>query len=429
MKKHGVNRKLVTSVMVLAFLSLPAMVMAEAIGMGTAYTAEELAKVREWEKTWVGKKIDKTNIDQVAEFLPEPWVGIYKNPEKWGAPQGEVFTMEIVPYQKMTESKGFVAATQKYAGQYKIDSEGLMTNIKEVAGRPFLNPKNGLEIAWNFEMNNHGDTAKYRRFSPNINPKSRTERLSDQEYWEFYFINRTELDPKPALPDKQNKKGYRRGMFVHMYKPAEFLNTRMFTMRPIDQSKDDDSYLWYSQFRRIRRMSTAQRTDSIDGTDLIYDDEYLWDGQLKRNTYTLKGRKEMLSGRHQDMKKTTRSPGQGIVNGLAYERCNTYLVEVINKDPNYLYGKRIWYVDPENYYILWSEIYDQLGRYWKCFMNNLDMKKTENGEVRPFIVGTVFQDFQRTHSGLSDQQYYYEPKISNKLSPTMFTIANLQKTY
>ena len=43
-------------------------------------------------------------------------------------------------------------------------------------------------------------------------------------------------------------------MFLHMYLPAEFLNTRMYTLRYIDQKKEDDSYLWYSQFRRIRRM-------------------------------------------------------------------------------------------------------------------------------------------------------------------------------
>jgi hypothetical protein len=30
------------------------------------YEGEELTEVREWEKTWVGKRIDGTNIDQVA---------------------------------------------------------------------------------------------------------------------------------------------------------------------------------------------------------------------------------------------------------------------------------------------------------------------------------------------------------------------------
>ncbi len=33
-----------------------------------------LQKSREWEKTWVGKKVDASSIDQVAQFLPEGFV-------------------------------------------------------------------------------------------------------------------------------------------------------------------------------------------------------------------------------------------------------------------------------------------------------------------------------------------------------------------
>ncbi len=427
MKARGVLLTFVCMMICTAVLFIPAAVCAAELDLGTAYTAAELQKVRDWEKTWVGKKIDNTNIDQVAEFLPESWIELYKDPKKWGAPDGTVYSFEIVPYKKINETKGFTEASKTCKPQ--LDGNGYLANIKDIAGRPFPDPKNGLEVAWNFELNNKGDTYQYRRYSPNINPKSRTERVSDQEQWLLYFINRTEIDPKPAFPEKKNKKGYRRGMFLHMYKPAEFINTRMYTLRYIDQSKEDDSYLYYSQFRRIRRMSTAQRTDSIDGTDLIYDDEDMWDGQLLRNNYTLKGRKDMLACRHQDMKKLTREQGQGQPNGIVMERCNTYIVEVVNKDPNYLYSKRIWYVDPENYYVLWQEIYDAPGRFWKCFMQMLDVEPTAIGDERAEIVGTIYHDFQRIHSGLSHNEHFYTPKVSHKISPSMFTIANLQKTY
>jgi predicted PurR-regulated permease PerM len=45
-----------------------------------AYTDEELAKVREWEKTWAGKKIDKSNVDQIKEYLPDSYAGVYAKP-------------------------------------------------------------------------------------------------------------------------------------------------------------------------------------------------------------------------------------------------------------------------------------------------------------------------------------------------------------
>ena len=108
-------------------------------------------------------------------------------------------------------------------------------------------------------------------------------------------------------------------------------------MRAVDYT----SYLYYSEFRRIKRISQAERTNAIDGTDMIYDDGNMWDGYLHHNkSFDYKGKKNMLVARHQDIKKVTRVEGQGQANGYDMERCNMYVVEVKHKDPNYLYGKR-----------------------------------------------------------------------------------------
>ena len=121
-----------------------------------AYGVEELAKVREWEKTWAGKKIDKSNIDQVAQFLPESIVKMCKAGEPWGAP-AEGFYFNIVPYKQIIETSGTIEATKKYAPTVKQDAEGYITNYAEIAGVPFPNPKNGLEVAWNFDFTNSND--------------------------------------------------------------------------------------------------------------------------------------------------------------------------------------------------------------------------------------------------------------------------------
>jgi hypothetical protein len=388
-----------------------------------AYTPEELAKVREWEKIWVGKKIDQANIDQVADFFPSSCVELFKNPEKWNAPpEGNFFT--IVPYRQIIETSGMIEATQKYSPMVKTDAEGIILNYKEIAGIPFPNPKTGLEIAYNFECNTRGDSSKHRYYAPNANPRTKTDRIADQKFQYLYYIHRVDMDPRPAFPD--NPKSYHRGEFMHMYLPPEMLNTRFFTMRHVDPKKQDLSYIYYAQYRRIRRMSTSERTNAIDGTDMIYDDGQMWDGHLTRNTYTLKGKKEMLLCRHQDMTKVTRQTGQGFANGYEYERCNTYVLEVINNDPNYLYNKRIWYVDPETYIIMWQEVYDQLGRFWKCFCHHTNNIQTAKGEMKNYYVGFTIEDFQRTHSGFTK---IHEQEISIDINPNIYTLSNLQKTY
>jgi hypothetical protein len=397
--------------------------------MQKAYSDAELTKVREWEKTWAGKKIDKTNVEQVAQFLPAPFVDVIKNPNnKWGeGPDGYYFM--IRPYEFVPETPNFIAASKASAGKAKLNADGEIENLTELAGRLFMDPgEDGMKMAWNFEMQNKGDAFTYRKYSPNINPKNQSERLADQQYSEFYYINRTEMDPTPAIV--KNPKGFRRGMFLHMYLPAEFINTRMFTLRYTDQKKEDDSYLWYSQFRRIRRMNTSQRTDAIDGSDLIYDDEYLWDGQLSRNTYTYKGKKELLTDRHDGWIQTKRASGESFTNGMTFERCNLLTVEAINKDPNYIYGKRVWYLDPETYYIMYTDIYDQQGRFWKMFFNATLPLRSELGQMKPVIIGTHFYDIQRTHSGLANSQGVTQPVVSDStVTAEMFTTSYLQKTY
>lgn len=422
--KTVATKTLVCICTALLFMALPA----AAQEMQKAYTDAELTKVREWEKTWAGKKIDKTNVDQVADLMLPTFVDIIKDPDKWGSsPEGYFFM--IRPYEFIPETPGFIAASKANAGKAKLAADGTIENLGELAGRLFMDPgEDAMKIAWNFEMQNRGDAFTYRKFSPNVNPKNKTERLADQQYNEYYFVNRTELDPKPALPN--NPKGYRRGMFLHMYLPAEFINTRMFTLRYVDQKKEDDSYLWYSQFRRIRRVNTSQRTDAIDGSDLIYDDEYLWDGQLLRNTYTYKGKKELLTQRHDGLAQTTRESGISLSNNMNFERCNLLVIEAVNKDPNYVYGKRVWYLDPETYYIMHTEIYDQQGRFWKLFFNSTQPVKTSTGVMKPVIVGTHFYDAQRIHSGVANSQATNQPTVSDTaVTADWYTTSYLQKTY
>ena len=285
--------------------------------------------------------------------------------------------------------------------------------------------KGGQQLAWNYDYNTHGDAYHWLRTGPALEVKQRTERVSSQDMTELYFVSRVDVDPKPNLL-ASNPKGMRRGYFIHLYKPPEFVNTRMFNIRYLDYSKSDDGYMWYSQFRRIRRISTAQRTDSIDGSDLIYDDEYLWDGAIPRNTYKYIGKKDLLCSRQQDLKILQRVSGQGMPNGITRERLNTIVVEVMSKDKNYIYGKRVWYLDPESYYIQWTEIYDNLGRFWKCFENWTNQFPLEStGEMKKVIVGTEFMDFQRTHCGISLQEC--KGVGLTQVDQNMFTINNLQK--
>ncbi len=160
---------------------------------------------------------------------------------------------------------------------------------------------------------------------------------------------------------------------------------------------------------------------------MIYDDEYGWDGHIQRNTYQLIGKKDLLCSRHTDTKKFQRAPGQAIPNNITRERISTYVVEVKSKDPNYIYSKRVWYVDPETYLMLWTELYDELKRPWKCFEYLHADFKTNKGEMKNMIVGVMLLDFQRTHASLPLHEIYEVG--TEKVDKSMFTVSYLQQAY
>ncbi len=422
-RRHAV----LTSLFACLLLMVPMFAGAEEVQFPVpVYTPDELAKVREWEKTWVGKKIDASNIDQVAHLLPEGVVNIFKNQKTWFAPP-EGFSFLISEHKPAGITPGTIEATKKWAPLVKTDAEGKITNYDEIAGVPFPNPKTGLEVAYNFECNTRGDTYKSRWASPVINPRTKSDRPADQVFTEMFFIHRVDVEPKPAYSKKDNRKGYFRTQLMHMYLPPEMLNSRLLQLRYIDDNKDDDAYLYYATFRRVRRISTTERTNAIDGTDQLYDDAYQWDSHVKQNTYKLIGRKEMLSPRHTDPTKGVRVAGQGFPTGLNFERCNLWVVEAVSKQKGYIYSKRIWYVDPETWLIVWQETFDKNGKYWKVFGELTNDEKDANGDMRNFFSGLIILDMIRIHAGWSVQ-------ITKQLSvptikPNIFTTSNLQKTY
>jgi hypothetical protein len=159
-------------------------------------------------------------------------------------------------------------------------------------------------------------------------------------------------------------------------------------------------------------MTPPRPANAIDGSFFFYDDELFWPGKLQRNVYELVGRKELLCGRHQDMKKITRGAGQGLPCGFSLERCSTLAVAVVNNAPEHATGKQVWYVDSETYEPVWIIIYDRAGRAVKCYLRLAGDLKTATGDAINFTVGSAYVDAENKKSGFSDQTRLFVPEIS-----------------
>lgn len=328
-----------------------------------SYNAAELQKVQQWENIHGGRKITALHVDQVKDFLHEAVYRIMKNPAMQGAAD---IWFEIVPYRPYETSPGRIEATRRYAPQSRLDERESLVGYGEVAGVPFPQPVSGIEMAWNFDSNTRGDSSRLRHRGTVVDCRTRHEREAETNRWELSWIGRYDVPPVPKIPDAGNKRGIARTFFQRHLAPPDFVDTSLLEVRYRD-GREEDLWVYTAAFRRIRRYPTSQRTDTIDGTDMIYDDQDGWYTHPTRNVYKALGRADLLVSRHQDIGQLQRNEGQGFWNGLQRERVNHWAVEVVNKEKEYIYSKQIWYLDPETWQMNFKVMYNRRGELWKLY--------------------------------------------------------------
>ncbi len=360
-----------------------------------AFEGEELVKVREWEKTWVGKKVTKDNIDQVKEFVPEMVYNVFTNPDKWGGDHH--YSFDVVPYKTFNPTPDLVAATQKYSplAQGKINADGILENYQDLAGIPFPEPKTGDELAWNFFLNTFGDEfLHWEGLGSPVDARTKIERGAVTSHWECWYVNRVNRDPKPKVP--KNRRKIRNARFMHMGAPPHMTDFQSLHIQYIDFGQRD-GWMYWPRFRKITRIQTDVRDDVYDGLDWIQDDfPRAWDEIPQVCNWKLIGRKKLLLPRHVETGEFSREKGMVMFSGIKRELINTYMVEATYKKSGYVYSKQIFYYDPETFTILFKYMYNKQGELWKNMEGLFHMRKIWGGEIA-LAEGYYLVDLIRRH--------------------------------
>ena len=383
-----------------------------------SWEGEQLAKVREWEKTWVGKKIDGSNVDQVKDFFPVALYNMHKDTAKW---QNSWF--EIVPYQTLPQPEGRIKYTKE--GKSWIDEkEGLRDYV---AGVCFPEPKAGIECAWNFDRWSRGDSSDSAGSEAYlIDGKIKYDRMSASRGRQMNYSARCWWAPTPEV---DNPKQILRASFSEFFFPIESKGNIILQVRYKDSWQPYDTWSWTPAIRRVRRVSTAQRTDPTASGDFCKDDNWIWDGAINRNKYKLLGRPDRLYVRHADLPKVTHKEGKVLWDGLQRERISPYQVEVKNvADAGYIYDHMIFDYDPESWMPLYADYYDRYGKMWKVqelFMQVYVSKyEPARGVQDASNAGGQGGDYQRIHGTCLLQRGL---EIGVPLSTELYTVNNLIK--
>ena len=118
-------------------------------------------------------------------------------------------------------------------------------------------------------------------------------------------------------------------------------------------------------------MTASDMQDPAVGQDMIYEDWQGFQQKLSPKRYPYKfeviGEGEFLVPITTDGSPYMSSKEGYIIKNMQLERRPCWVVQMTGLDKNYIYGKRIWYVDKEILYLHHLDNYDQKGRLYRTY--------------------------------------------------------------
>jgi hypothetical protein len=359
--------------------------------------------------------------------------------------------MRIVAPKKVEWPAEYKTATEKYASQVRIAPDGL-TLENYVAGLPFPeidpnDPQIALKIMWNYEHKPAvTDDVDLRNFDADTGSIATNQPMTVERHFlldhlrTLFYTGRLYQEPKPKYQPNPSQFRASSGLYP-ILEPFDLKGVGAVGNRYIDPAKQDDQWLYLPSLRRVRRLSTAQRSDALFGQDTDVDSYYGYNGHIAWMDWKFLGEREVLGvmhGEHYPVKWA--SPADWAFDEV-WEKRQVYVIEGVSKLPQYAYSKRIILIDKEAWVVPYSDIYDRAGELWKIWINDWSYRTEafpgageSYPDERPFQPAIIMMDMQLEHATKAalpshrypgEQGWYFNHGEKYGVEPEWFTVAAL----
>jgi len=387
-----------------------------------------------------GDKITDQNVDKVKDLV-SPGM-------EWCIKRGWPIT--IGETKRIEWPKAYKEATEKYASQAKLTPDGL--DVKNyVAGMPFpqIDPKDpqvAYKIMWNYSYQFlTTDDVDLRNFDADTGsiadhgPMSVERHFLLDHFRRLFWTGRLYVEPKPEKP---NPNGYRaqQGLYP-ILEPFDLKGVGALGNRYVDSGKQDDSWLYLPSLRRVRRLSTAQRSDALFGQDTDVDSYYGYAGHIAWMDWKYLGEKDVIGAFHAKNYPVKWHEKVDWAFDDVWEKRKVYVLEGVSKLPQYAYSKRVLYIDKEGWVMPFTDIYDRSGELWKIWINDYSFRTNVPGagaitypDEMGFIPAIVMVDMQLEHATRAslpsprfpgEQGWYFNQGEKAGITDDWFTVAAL----
>ena len=372
-----------------------------------------------------GDTLTANDLERMRPFVPPGYLEQLSFPE---------FRMEIAQPEKHAPSAAYMACTEKYGAQVRLAPDGALSNYR--CGQPFpqldaSDPQAGIKAEWNFDYHwdnyglqnldvlwiwdrfggTHEATAPTAIEAPpaglfeGINYTSKLptdvshdfggggafERTLNASYQRVRFSHLAQLDGAP-LPF-EGAADYEWKEMTYFYEPFDIRGTAFVIFRREDPHLAESAWAYVPNLRRVRRVSSEVKSDSLLGTDMVLDDFYAFNGRPLDWTWKFWGFKDILGvtdSKYQYLH-TYGPNGQIPDDRWSLRRC--VVLERIPKLPRYPYSSAWMFLDAEAYNALYHFAFDVKGKLWKT--NQWQWKYSEDTkEFAEVLHGTNTMWFQ-----------------------------------
>jgi hypothetical protein len=262
-------------------------------------------------------------------------------------------------------------ATQRNATRCRLNEAGGLANADECRGGfPFPIPKNGNEVMWNV-------------FSRYVGPQIVYS-------WNTYYVKPSGEVVNPARLNRYEAYGLYQGAKVpwrDYYRTEYTAPARMAGQAAATFDRFSDLYRegwsYDSATRRVRLAPDLAGDTPISalGGALLYDDGYMYDGDLNRFDFKLLGKKELIiPSNNYDLiyprdEKCKATGGKLLTPGAANSDCTRWEVRrvwhvqgTLRNGQRHVYSKRDLYVDEDQWFGGVVDAWDQGGKLYRVHL-------------------------------------------------------------
>lgn len=359
-----------------------------------------------------GTVISSANLEQVKNDTFEGKTIASMLPERieWMIRE-QGLKIKLRPSAEVPMDPRYVAATKKYAGDVKFNSE---TRLVEgwKAGMPFPNvsmkdPDVAEKLIWNHHYGApHQNYADYPKFAfLFIDGDKGLERTQHWVLKRYYMKGRlgeeSTVEGDGSVLAKQ--------LLFATY-PRDIRGLGTFTLR-YDDPKVEDTWAYIRTVRRTRRLSGGAWMDPIGGTDQLNDDIEIFNAHPKwYSKYKLLGKRWVLAVAHSQVKAWDENASGNaefpIVDSSTapywnpvdeWEPREVYVIEATTPE-QHPYSKKILYMDAKFPRFYFAEAYDRKGDFWKMMTYSLKPYVGEDGGAGVISAAGFTIDYQRRHA-------------------------------